>query len=282
MSIVLYWRKIMPGGGAFHTARVGSTSRVPVEMHGHDFAEVFWIDAGHGVHKVNGVAFPLRPGNLLMIRPADFHAIEPNPGETLQFTNIAFTRETADFLEQRYFAGDPWAFWSTGMYPVALEVEPAQLALFNRWADILAQAPRDRFHIERFLMNLLAELAPHSDDSLPEELPAWLLHACREIQKQEYFSQGVQAFYRMANRSREHVARSVKQLLGMTPTDFVNKARMDYAARQLEMSNRDIMEIAFDCGTENLSHFYSLFRKQFGVTPRSYRLSRHHVVPTAN
>jgi AraC family cel operon transcriptional repressor len=48
---------------------------------------------------------------------------------------------------------------------------------------------------------------------------------------------------------------------------------MVYASRQLEMSSQCILEIAIDCGLSNLSHFYTLFREEFGVTPRAYRMS---------
>jgi AraC family cel operon transcriptional repressor len=48
---------------------------------------------------------------------------------------------------------------------------------------------------------------------------------------------------------------------------------MAYAARQLEMSDQGIVEIALDCGLGNLSYFYSLFRAHFASTPRAYRLS---------
>jgi AraC-like DNA-binding protein len=58
----------------------------------------------------------------------------------------------------------------------------------------------------------------------------------------------------------------------------VNAARMDFSARQLAETSRPILEIAFDCGLTNLSHFYALFRKRFGVSPRRYRLQAHSTV----
>jgi AraC family cel operon transcriptional repressor len=48
---------------------------------------------------------------------------------------------------------------------------------------------------------------------------------------------------------------------------------MTPARRQLEMGDREIVEIALDCGIENLSHFHALFRRETGTTPRAYRLA---------
>jgi AraC-like DNA-binding protein len=39
----------------------------------------------------------------------------------------------------------------------------------------------------------------------------------------------------------------------------------------LQVTTKKIIEIAFDCGYENLSHFHLVFRRRFGVAPRGYR-----------
>lgn len=270
---MIHWRDVVTPGEVFHTARDTKTRRHPLRYHGHDFAEVFWIDAGHGTHQINGSNLPLSPGSLVLMRPTDFHGIEPLPGESLRLTNIAFPSESCAFLGQRYFS-KPWGFWTHEELPAHFQVEPSQLNRFNRWADTLAHAPRERLHIERFLLNLLDELTARSAESLPEQTPDWLLHACREIKAAAHFSKGAPEFFRLAGRSREHVARSMRQCMGTTPTSYVNKVRMQYAARQLEMSSRSILEIALDCGLQNLSHFYTLFHAEFGMSPRAYRTSR--------
>ena len=269
---ILKWRDVAPAGEAFHAARDAKTARNPVRLHGHDFAEVFWIDAGHGTHRVNGVRFALRAGSLVFIRPTDAHAIEPCANEPLHLTNIAFPRETYEHLTQRYLP----KLWPVvpGGQPPAWQVGPSRLDRLNRQADELAQAPRERLHIERFLLNVLVELPSSPEDPPPHDMPDWLLRACREIRKPEHFPHGAERFVRLASRSREHVARSVKQFLGVTPTDCVNSARMDYAAGRLAMSNQEIIEIALDCGIGNLSHFYELFRARFNLPPGAYRKSR--------
>ena len=42
------------------------------------------------------------------------------------------------------------------------------------------------------------------------------------------------------------------------------------------------MEIALECGIENIGHFYKLFQKRFGMTPRQYRLLRQRDVVQPN
>ena len=50
---------------------------------------------------------------------------------------------------------------------------------------------------------------------------------------------------------------------------------MAYARHHLEMSHRDILDIALDCGRQNMSRFYAVFRKETGMTPRAYRMRAH-------
>ncbi len=268
----LHWDKVA-GKAAFHAARDTKTRAKPLRYHGHDFAEIFWVDAGRGIHRINGDSLPLQVGSLILMRPSDCHGIDLISHEGLKLTNIAFAQKTLDFLGHRYFSRQDWAFWHQGKNPVMQQMEPSQLRRFNRWADELSQMPRERLHLERFLLNVLSELRLDQSDAQLDDAPDWLVQACRAIQRPEHFSRGVTQFLKLCGRSREHVARTTRRWFGMAPTDYVNKIRMSYAQRQLEMGDQSILEIALDCGIENLSHFYSLFRSQTGTTPRSYRLS---------
>ena len=100
----------------------------------------------------------------------------------------------------------------------------------------------------------------------------------RSFGRPEHLAGGTQAFAKLAGRSPEHVNRILRQALGKTTTDVVNEIRLDYAARQLRMSDQKITEIALDCGLGNLGHFYSLFQKRFRLTPRKYRIRQHSLV----
>ena len=269
---VLHWKDIA-GRAAFHAARARKTLADPVPWHGHDFAEIFWIDAGHGLHAINGASFPLPPGSVVLIRPTDRHGLRAaGPGE-LRLTNIAFPRETLDFLRRRYFSRKRWAFSDGSKYPLSRVVEPSRLRRFNRWADELSGSPREKIHLERFLLNVLSELDVNPSQTAPDDAPDWLARACEAMQYPLHFSKGAAEFLRLCGRSREHASRTAHQHLGMSPTDYVNAIRMGYAQRQLEMGNEGILEIALDCGIGNLSHFYGLFRARTGTTPRKYRLA---------
>lgn len=269
---ILRWKQIA-GRAAFHAARATYSRTRTFPRHGHDFAEVFWIDAGAGNHWVNGRTLAVTAGSLIFIRPSDFHGIVQTESEELKLTNIAFPGNVLAAFRARYFPRRRWAFWQADKLPAMWQAEPAQLRRFNRWADELASAPREPLYLDRFLLNLLGELSLGQAAPLAEEVPDWLAQACRTLAEKENFSQGVEQFIHLCGRSREHVARSVRRHLKTTPTGYVNRLRLAHAQRQIEMGDRGILDIALDCGINNLSHFYRLFRTATGMTPRVYRLA---------
>lgn len=58
---------------------------------------------------------------------------------------------------------------------------------------------------------------------------------------------------------------------GQTFTEYLSGLRCDKAAELLVNSGRTILDIAVACGFNNLSHFYHVFRKRKGASPKQYR-----------
>jgi AraC-like DNA-binding protein len=62
-----------------------------------------------------------------------------------------------------------------------------------------------------------------------------------------------------------------KKRTGKSFTDFINELRLNYAADQLTQSRRNVAEIAFESGFNNLSNFNRIFKKWKNVTPNQWR-----------
>jgi len=127
-------------------------------------------------------------------------------------------------------------------------------------------------------LNLFQEVGHSLSSNKKAAYPEWLAQAIEKIRDPQNFVGGTLQFAALAARSAEHVARETKKHLGVTPTDLVNDARLDYAAMQLETSTKKIIEISTTCGFENLGHFYKLFQKKFGKSPRKYRLYHQKII----
>ena len=63
--------------------------------------------------------------------------------------------------------------------------------------------------------------------------------------------------------------------LNCTLTDYVNRKRIERAAYLLNTTNKQIQNIASECGIPDSNYFIKIFRKQMGMTPTQYR-RRHN------
>ena len=64
-----------------------------------------------------------------------------------------------------------------------------------------------------------------------------------------------------------------KKNMGDSFINYLNDYRLSMAARTLLSSDDNIIDIAADCGYDNLSYFNRIFKKKYGVTPSAYRKS---------
>lgn len=79
------------------------------------------------------------------------------------------------------------------------------------------------------------------------------------------------ALAKKAGMSRSTFSAQFKQHTGMGLVEYVNAHRVQAAQRQLQSSEISATDIAFSLGFGNLGHFYTVFKKQVGMTPCVYR-----------
>jgi len=77
---------------------------------------------------------------------------------------------------------------------------------------------------------------------------------------------------REAGLSPYHFLRTFERVTGVTPHQYVLRARLREAALRLAAERARIIDIALDCGFGDVSNFNRSFRAEFGVSPRAYRL----------
>jgi len=75
----------------------------------------------------------------------------------------------------------------------------------------------------------------------------------------------------LARLSPFHFLRTFRIVTGVTPYQWIIRARLREAARRLANTRQPITEIALEVGFEDLANFIRSFRVEFGVSPRRYR-----------
>ena len=76
---------------------------------------------------------------------------------------------------------------------------------------------------------------------------------------------------RLVGMTPTSFSRYFKLRTGKTLSDYVLDIRLGFAARMLVDSTKNISEICFECGFNNLSNFNRIFKGRRGVTPKEFR-----------
>ncbi len=71
--------------------------------------------------------------------------------------------------------------------------------------------------------------------------------------------------------SRAHLHRKMKELIGMTPSDFIRNVRLRRACEILKKRDVDITQVAYNVGFTSQPHFSTAFKRFTGVSPTEYR-----------
>lgn len=98
----------------------------------------------------------------------------------------------------------------------------------------------------------------------------------RSIQRCTDLSFSLSSMAREAGLSPYHFLRVFERLTGVTPHQYVVRARLREAAFRLASTRSKVLDVAFDSGFGDVSNFNRGFRAEFGFSPRKFR--RDHEV----
>jgi AraC family transcriptional regulator len=88
------------------------------------------------------------------------------------------------------------------------------------------------------------------------------------------FGIGLGSLSRAAGLSPYHFLRTFERVTGVTPHQYVLRARLRQAAMRLAAEPARIVDIALDCGFGDVSNFNRAFRAEFGMSPRQFRFQK--------
>lgn len=71
--------------------------------------------------------------------------------------------------------------------------------------------------------------------------------------------------------SRAHLNRKMKELFGLTPSEFIRNIRLRKACELLKQPDVDISQIAYSVGFSSQPHFSTAFKRFTGFSPSEYR-----------
>lgn len=246
--------------------------------HYHDYYEIFITVSGIVTHWINGVTCELPEGSLVFIRPDDVHGYLYNTPQSVKtsYINFAFTRETAAQLFEYLKDSFPCeSLLSAETSPYIILSDAEKKRLIRQISELNTVDLQDkkalRLRSKVLLADIFARFFYNVDSEMQESVPLWLSHLLRNMEYSENFTVGLERMLQLSGKSREHLSRSMKKYVGITPSEYINNLRINYASNLLINTDSPIIDICYNCGFLNLSYFYKTFKNKYGISPKKFR-----------
>lgn len=79
---------------------------------------------------------------------------------------------------------------------------------------------------------------------------------------------------KLSGRSLASFKRDFQQKFRCSPKKWINEQRLAHARMLLQHTDKQVSEIAIECGFENIPHFIRIFKQEYGITPNTDRAKR--------
>ena len=256
-------------------------------LHSHDFHELVLITGGAGQHITAGGAYPLKIGDVFLIRGSTRHGYAET--DNLDLVNILFNPRQARLPLAELDLGSVPGYHAlfkieprlrqTGRDGLRLGLTAAQLELAaaivgDLEAELQARRPGGRFMACGHLMRLIGFLSRcYSALQEPRATPVLgISRALSHIEQHYAEPLTVAQLARVAGMSESTFMRRFRDAVGRAPVDTLVHTRIARACERLRHDDDlKLAAIADACGFADASYFSRLFRRVMGCTPRAYR-----------
>lgn len=251
-------------GKNFHVFIYNKTESV-TGLHQHDYYEFTLVLTGRYYQEINGKRVLLERGDFVFIPVGSNHQSFYEFGAT-RILNVGISKR---FFEQHYLPLLPFCFVASQVYRVNstfLTYIETVIASLNFRGNGL-----DEF-IEVVTFYIINRLRHYREEQIYDDIPQWL-KATVEIMhdKSQFGENALENMVRLSAKSQEYLTRATRRYYSKTPMQIINEIRINFAKKQLEMTNYSVTDIAYEAGYSSPSLFIKTFKKMTSFTPNSYR-----------
>lgn len=238
--------------------------RLNYELHGHDFYEFLYIVSGKCVHEIDGVRSELFAGSLIVLTPSSVHRFIFQT-ENTDIIAISVASDEIKKLFSLYESND--FFVKSNVYELGIGKRKILVAMCE---GIIFAKTEEYILRMRLLINQLLIFCTdfqYEKPNAPESFNTTL----EKMQELSYAAEGMSAFLRLSGYSHSQLCRLTKKYMGITPTEYINRIRMNHAYEFIVTSNSDYESICGMVGFESFSYFSKLIKRFFGCSASQLR-----------
>ncbi len=254
-------------------------------FHWHSYFEITCVLEGSGCYYVNGRAFEVRPGDLVIFNSAELHGWQLLHRE-MKVLAMVFAPELVagygpmsdmEYLDPFIKRGSNFINRIGSEDRYAAEIAASMSEIHSEWQE---RADGYRLLIKSDVLRILTMLVRHyhNDSRAAIAQPSDRNKALARLRPAfEYIDEGycgrltLKAAADAVFMSPNYFSHYFHIATGISFSDYVTMRRIRRAQRLLETTSKSIYEVAIECGFPNSSNFYRLYRKYTGERPRGGR-----------
>lgn len=125
--------------------------------------------------------------------------------------------------------------------------------------------------MEGLLLELIAAVCRERESTDGGRYPRWLISARELILERCTENLSITDLAAEAGVHPTHFARAFRKAFACSIGEFVRKARVERACKQITSGHSTLSEVAYDSGFCDQSHFCKSFKRVLGMTPSQFR-----------
>lgn len=261
---------------------------LPTPEHGHNYYEMMYVYDGRITQSIGEDSIVLEKGTFCLLNPNTKHSIAACGKEDIAvnfillkdlFTPDFFSRIEDNHLFYDFFAGTLYSSKAFGRY---LVIRAGDNLLVR---DLAAMAMCESFDPAICTKGTIESLVPIL---LNELFKTWRNQGGKKIQRNPDGASNIWQILKYiqtncatatlattAHRfgyAPNYLSSLIAKTTGSGYTDIRQRACLEQATMMLISSDLSVNDIAQSVGIANISFFYSLFHRYFGMTPAEYRI----------
>lgn len=249
-----------------------------VEVHHHDFYEVYYLLSGQVEYWVDGRIIRMLPGDLLLINPMELHrpVIEPEQ-KIYERIVVWINREYLEALDTGELKLS--TCFDTGLPGHTHLIRPGAAerpALTARMAELVREFYSRDFGSEMSAYGLflqfmvqLNRMALHTDiqQEETEQLSPLVQKALNYINEHISQEMSLESIAGQFYVSKYHLSHAFTREVGVSVYRYIMMRRL-LMARQMLSAGESAGQVCRSCGFSDYTSFYRAFRSEYGISPR--------------
>ena len=237
-------------------------------LHNHNYWEFLIVLSGEYKHTINGREEIIKRGQVIVIRPEDYHMLTQN-SKSASHLNIMMKCETVEKMARSFSD----AFFEKLLQNTSyISISDVNINKIETYCLLYNNSDEQKQHlIMNFVTSLILISVIDQLCNVVDDKPKWLLDLIDQMHRQENISWTVSDVVDYSNFSHVHLIREFKKYFNCSIVEYLRKVKISFATDYLKHSNLSISEISTLLGFSSVSHLNHIFKETTGKTPLQYR-----------